>query len=226
MNVRVAHDPEEQGLDVVARRFGRSIRWLQNLISQPRFQFHHYVGRSPRWDERQYQALHREIDRAAREVAGLPRSKSSGEQISGSSTAPTGEDDAQAACDAVLSYLRGQGSGATLPAGQRRLVRHKTPATAIETRMPKVADKPGEAPGAAQSALPQRRAEPVIGATAIAARLGITEAQFHRLWNPDKRANGSKQRPRIPVRKSPIGLVGDGPTLDAWWRAYLRGEAD
>jgi hypothetical protein len=60
---------DDLALDAIAARFGKKRRWLQSRLSedlrrQPedqRFQHHHYVGRSPRWTEAEYQALRRAI---------------------------------------------------------------------------------------------------------------------------------------------------------------------
>src|SRR5437764_1419207 len=54
---------DDLSLDEVAGRLGKSRRWLQarlqadRVAAQPRFVFHHYLGRSPRWDESEYRAL-------------------------------------------------------------------------------------------------------------------------------------------------------------------------
>lgn len=50
-------------MTTVAARLGKSKSWLQYRLAEdreraePRLQFHHYIGRSPRWDESEYQAL-------------------------------------------------------------------------------------------------------------------------------------------------------------------------
>ena len=225
MTAGVDYDPQEQGLDVVARRFGRSRRWLQDLIARPRFRFHHYVGRSPRWDERQYQALRREVDQAARERDYLPAPRSS--HATGPSTLPVGPTpgDAEAACEAVQRFLRGRTSGALLPRAPRRTARPAIAAGEIDKSMPTTGEE-AEAPfGAGAPSSPARQVvEPVIGAAAIAARLGILVKHFYRLRAPDKR---TKMKPaQMPVRHSPLGLIADGPTLEDWWLAYLCGEAD
>ena len=68
--------------------------------------------------------------------------------------------------------------------------------------------------------------EPVIGAAAIAARLKIKKSQLYRILSPDRRRVAESTEPQMqpPIRKLPgLGLAADGPTLDAWWRAVLRG---
>jgi hypothetical protein len=59
----------------------------------------------------------------------------------------------------------------------------------------------------------------VSRAPAIADRLNITERQFYRMVeNPTIMAT-------MPIKKRPIlGWTGDGPTLDRWWAAFVRGE--
>src|SRR5580700_1067039 len=54
---------DDLSLDQVAGRLGKSRRWLQARLHADRvtarlqLQFHHYLGRSPRWDELEYRAL-------------------------------------------------------------------------------------------------------------------------------------------------------------------------
>src|SRR5579859_5751322 len=63
----------------VAARLGKSVRWLQNLLTEDdrrppgarRFHFHDYVGRTRTWTESQFQSLVSAINAAARERKGL-----------------------------------------------------------------------------------------------------------------------------------------------------------
>jgi hypothetical protein len=54
---------DDLDLATVAARLGKSKSWLQNKLTEdrrgpkPRLQHHHYIGRTPQWDEREYQAL-------------------------------------------------------------------------------------------------------------------------------------------------------------------------
>jgi hypothetical protein len=73
----VAVPPDDFDLATIAARLGKSARWLVGQLTEdrrrltPRLQFHHYIGRSPRWDEHEYQAL-----RAAL-IAGADKRRSS-----------------------------------------------------------------------------------------------------------------------------------------------------
>jgi hypothetical protein len=55
--------PDDLGIDIVAARLGKSIAWLKARLSadrgedEPQLQFHHYIGRTPRWHEDEYQRL-------------------------------------------------------------------------------------------------------------------------------------------------------------------------
>src|SRR5271168_559703 len=70
------YDPDEQTIEVVAYRLIKSTRWLRYLIGAPEFQYHHHLGRSPRWSESEFQSL-----RAAKIAADAARS---GRPVSGS----------------------------------------------------------------------------------------------------------------------------------------------
>jgi hypothetical protein len=54
---------DDLDLATVAARLGKSKSWLQNKLTEdrrgpkPRLQHHHYIGRTPQWDEREYEAL-------------------------------------------------------------------------------------------------------------------------------------------------------------------------
>ncbi len=69
--------PDSMSIKHVAARLGMSTRWVQQRLADDlrfppkyqKFQFHHYIGRSKRWTEKQYQALRDAIilvDTAAR----------------------------------------------------------------------------------------------------------------------------------------------------------------
>src|SRR6266702_7613020 len=83
---------EHQPAELVARRLGKSLRWLQALLTedsrkpvhQQRLQHHHFVGRSKRWSEREYRALEAEIVAQS----GRRACASSSATASGTSTAP------------------------------------------------------------------------------------------------------------------------------------------
>jgi predicted DNA-binding transcriptional regulator AlpA len=54
---------DDLDMGAVAARLGKSKSWLQYRLAEdreraePGLQHHHYIGRSPRWDESEYQAL-------------------------------------------------------------------------------------------------------------------------------------------------------------------------
>lgn len=105
---------DDMTLDEVAARLGKSPRWLQSRLADdarcraPELQFHHYVGRSPRWTENEYQALRQAIvakDTAARQKPPLACGSSS-ETDSGTLSALCALADAQSAFARVLEFQR------------------------------------------------------------------------------------------------------------------------
>jgi hypothetical protein len=92
-------NPDEQTAAEVSARLGKSVRWLQDRLQHdPSLHFHHYLGRTRRWDEAEFQQLRtalRAIDTAKhRTPAALPPS------FSPQAT----QDDV----DALVSVLRGR----------------------------------------------------------------------------------------------------------------------
>src|SRR5689334_20278695 len=94
-------------------RLNKSVRWLESRLTEDRrrppaeqrLQLHHYVGRSPRWTEAEYQALRAAIvvqDTGARR----PASPLSIGAATGTSTARCGSAAVQSAYDAVLAFPR------------------------------------------------------------------------------------------------------------------------
>lgn len=88
-------------ITAAAERLGKSRRWLEmRLASDARLQFHHYIGRSRRWDESEFQALRRAIiavDTAERRTIGPQRAP---EIIT--------EAQSQEAVEMVRAFLRGK----------------------------------------------------------------------------------------------------------------------
>jgi integrase len=119
--------PDDMDLQTVAARLGKSSRWLQAQLAEdrqrlhPRLQYHHRIGRSPRWDERAYQMLRLALLVAAAPFDTLPASPSSSVAPIGISMAPSASKDAASAFARVLAFSRSQ-STATPPrssAGKR-----------------------------------------------------------------------------------------------------------
>jgi hypothetical protein len=60
-------EPDDFTLELIAIRLGKSPRWLLQALAEdrrratPLLQHHHFVGRSPRWDPTEYQALRQAI---------------------------------------------------------------------------------------------------------------------------------------------------------------------
>lgn len=71
--------PDDLDLDVVAGRLGKSISWLKWKLSEdrgeaePKLQFHHYFGRSPKWTEDEYQQLRQALMSRAPSKGGRQR---------------------------------------------------------------------------------------------------------------------------------------------------------
>src|SRR5215472_4681999 len=101
---------DDLDLATVAARLGKSRSWLQN---------HHYVGRSPRWDEEEYQALRAAIIvKQSLALGGAPplvpkvNAKqngsadwpSSSETVTGMSSVPYGSKDAASASARVQAF--------------------------------------------------------------------------------------------------------------------------
>jgi hypothetical protein len=120
--------PDDLGIEAVAARLGKSVGWLNWRLSldrgeaEPKLQHHHYIGRTPRWDEDEYQRLRQALttrtppkggrQRKPRpEAAPAAASSSSNAPATGMSTELLAFEDARAACDAVLAYRPGQSSG-------------------------------------------------------------------------------------------------------------------
>ncbi len=120
--------PDDLGIDAVAARLGKSVGWLNWRLSldrgeaEPKLQHHHYIGRTPRWDEDEYQRLRqalttrtppkggRQRKPAAEPDSAHPVLPSSSATDIGISTELLAFEDAHAACDAVLAYRPGQSS--------------------------------------------------------------------------------------------------------------------
>lgn len=79
---------DDLDMAAVAARLGKSKSWLQYRLAEdrarfePRLQHHHYIGRSPRWEENEYQALRAALIRKPRIQSGplLPPEKASTEE--------------------------------------------------------------------------------------------------------------------------------------------------
>ena len=74
----VDYDPDEQSLQTAAGRLGKSARWLQSQLAEDRrrpagqrLQFHHFMGRSPRWSEAEFQKLRAALHDVGREKNDL-----------------------------------------------------------------------------------------------------------------------------------------------------------
>jgi hypothetical protein len=119
--------PDDLGIETIAARLGKSVGWLNWRLSldrgeaEPKLQHHHYIGRTPRWDEDEYQRLRQALttrtppkggrQRKLRpEGAPLAGSSSSNALATGISTELLAFEDARAACDAVLAYRPGRSS--------------------------------------------------------------------------------------------------------------------
>jgi hypothetical protein len=105
-------NPDEQSQEAVAGRLGKSLRWLQQMLSddrrrtpsEQRFQFHHHIGRSRRWDENEYQALRAAIiawERKRRDPLG---SSSSTRTVTGTYKGPCGPADVRSALEELLAF--------------------------------------------------------------------------------------------------------------------------
>lgn len=107
-------DPDEQSLLTVANRLGKSRSWLQGLLTEdrrrkdgPRLQFHHHIGRSPRWTEVEFQRLRAAVIAIASEQhQKRDSSRSDRETDTGISPALYGPKAIAAECDKVLGFLR------------------------------------------------------------------------------------------------------------------------
>ena len=134
---------DDLDLATIAGRLGKSPRWLVGRLTEdrrrlvPRFQFHHYIGRSPRWDENEYQALRAALMKADSERHGVrqqrhgpngdkPGSPSSSATDFGISPAGSALRDAASASAEVQAWPLGQkprhrgGAPAAARAGNQR----------------------------------------------------------------------------------------------------------
>jgi hypothetical protein len=94
-------NPDEQDLASVASRLGKSIRWVQARMTQPGLDFHHYIGRSPRWDEQEFQQFRAAIIQAENDRRGRLACASSSATDSGISKVLSAPRDVQRAYDRV-----------------------------------------------------------------------------------------------------------------------------
>jgi hypothetical protein len=117
--------PDDLGISDVATRLGKSRGWLNWRLSLdrgealPKLQFHHYIGRTPRWDEDEYQQLRQALTTRHPAKGGrrrkqrlAPLSDPLGSPLSNAtdtsiSTALSASEDPRAACDAVLDFQPG-----------------------------------------------------------------------------------------------------------------------
>lgn len=96
--------PDDLLIDEVAARLGKSVRWVQALLGRGGYDFHHYIGRSPRWDEREYQALRAAVIAAESARRGRRVSPSSDAAASGTLSAPSGPEAVASAFAKVLAF--------------------------------------------------------------------------------------------------------------------------
>jgi hypothetical protein len=113
--------PDDLGIDAIAARLGKSVGWLNWRLSfdrgeaEPKLQHHHYIGRTPRWDEDEYQRLRQALttrtppkggrQRKLRpEVAPSPDSPSSRETDTGTYRAGYALKDAASAFERVQAW--------------------------------------------------------------------------------------------------------------------------
>ena len=103
--------PDDLDQLTVAARLGKSLRWLQALLAEDarkvpggrRYDFHHFIGRSRRWDEAEYQALRAAIIAAGN--AARPRSPHSSVTAAGTFGGLSGLED-QAGAHARVQAFR------------------------------------------------------------------------------------------------------------------------
>ena len=101
--------PDDMDMATVSARLGKSARWLQRRLAEDRrrppneqiLQHHHYIGRSPRWHEAEYQALRQAIEMADTPAHRPVRSDRARNAISTELPALM---DAEAAVAKVLAY--------------------------------------------------------------------------------------------------------------------------
>jgi len=110
---------DDLGIRDVANRLGKSLRWVQGKISadaEPSFRFHHYIGRTPRWDENEFQQLRQalieygEAKRGGEKRRHRDFGSSSGTDI-GTFTGPFAPLDVAAASARVLASRRRRKTG-------------------------------------------------------------------------------------------------------------------
>jgi hypothetical protein len=97
---------DDYTIDQVAEKLCKSRRWVFYQIRDKRFQFHHYIGRTPLWTEEEFQKLRQALIAAENEKRGHRVYASSNGTAIGISTAPSGSTAAHSALERVLAFPR------------------------------------------------------------------------------------------------------------------------
>lgn len=120
---------DDQPINVVADRLGKSVRWVWYKLKEQRFQFHHYMGRTPLWTEDEFQRLRLALITAENEKRGHRDYRSRRATDSGTLSAPSGSMAAQSALEKVLAFPLSQkpGKKPTTSGSKRKAMPDKKP---------------------------------------------------------------------------------------------------